>query len=67
MVDLLSVIAQATLPGAITSEDPSIFQYLLIESGQLNVREERERQTRNNKGSKGCMIPTTEPKSIVLT
>ena len=53
MVDLLSVIAQATLPGAITTEDPSIFQYLLIASGRMNVREERERQTRNHKGSKG--------------
>jgi hypothetical protein len=53
MVDLLSVIAQATLPGAIMTEDPSIFQYLLIASGRMNVREERERQTRNHKGSKG--------------
>ena len=53
MVDLLASVAQATLPGAVTSEDPSVFAALLIASGARNVNREKERQSRNVGGSKG--------------
>ena len=46
-------MAQATLPGAVTSEDPSVFAALLIASGARNVNREKERQSRNVRGCKG--------------
>jgi hypothetical protein len=60
MVDLLFVTAQATLPGAITKEEASIFQYLLIASGHMNVRANVNVKlgiVREAKGSKGKHDP----------